>query len=171
MAAQKTDSAAQCQTTAQPASATNPEGFTEIELAELKDRPVTVEWREYTEEQLAVRVAAAKKVCAYFNRVDHTMSAEARRVYERLPMWGFYVDDGLPKRVYGVLTCSSCGSDSLHTASSLVLFTNLTVTPSASLVRVDRWSDEQKGRLRLGVTPGTFLDPLGFMNVLGQESR
>ena len=68
-----------------------------------------------------------------------------RVLYEQYPMWGFYTDGTMMKRVYGMLKRAD-GSYAAQTATSMALMTNLTVggTALSQLVRVDRWTTSRK---------------------------
>jgi hypothetical protein len=147
-------------------SVNNPAGLTEAEITELAERPVIEELQDFTEEQLVRRVEIAKKYCTFFSNADLTMSLWSRTLYDQYPIWGFYVDGTCMKRAYGV--SHGANGDRVHTATCMFLMTNLTVggTPVADLTRVNRWTDAQKASACLNPTPGTFLDPLGFMNIL-----
>ncbi len=147
------------------------------DVLELKERPVRHKWTDFTENQLALRVAIGEKWCRRLLDMDTSCSAEMARGYEEYPMWGFYVVNGLPKRVYGM--CVSVDSKTkekeylAHTASAMLMFVNLTVggTPLAKLERVERWTPTQLQRIRLTNAPGYFVDPLGFVLLIEEHSK
>lgn len=149
------------------------EPLTEAEALELEQRIVGS--TGLTEDQLVLRLQIAQKICRACLTHDETLTTEFKQIYKQYPMWGFYrtKDGGIPKRVYGVMLVESGDKVDLndpkhwrlHTASSLAMFTNLTVggTPALDLERVDRWSVEDVERIALTGNPGSFLDPLGFL--------
>jgi hypothetical protein len=145
------------------------------ELAELKARPIGVpEWRNLTEEQIALRVEIGKKIQADFIATSPTLEPRLRDIYERYPMWGFYEsaeseDAWPPRRAYGV--CFGEDDDErLYTVTLMSMINNRTIggCPVESLVRVDRWSPQTIQRMKSPLYNGTGIweDPLGFVKLL-----
>ncbi len=136
---------------------------------ELKARPITTEFTEFTDEQFNVRLAFAKKICAYLLETDDTLDAKMKTIYEKYPMWGFYTDEKhiICKRSFGVAV-SEDGKNILHTQMAMSFFDNTTVggTPADTLVRVDQWNENQIKFIKHTANPGLYLDPLGFYLVL-----
>lgn len=148
--------------------------LTDAEREELKARPISEEWTEFTEEQLKVRVGIAEKYCQFFLDNDHDASEEAKQQYRDWPMWCFYRDTsgGNPKRSYGVCTYAD-GTAGLHTVSCHIAFTNDIIggTPVSQLTKVDRWTADDLVSIQLNSSPGIFADPLGFMILLHSHAR
>jgi len=149
-----------------------PTVLTSEEVAELKARPVSQAYRDYTEDQLVVRIGIAKKYCQYLLEADKAMEDRFRKIYEAYPMWGFYKTTSLLERVCGV--CIGEKDEwRLHTATCHVFWTNRTVggTPAKDVVRVERWTAEDKEFMLMNNAPGIFLDPLGFLIVLDEAAE
>jgi hypothetical protein len=149
--------------------ADDPAGLTPAERQELKDRPLTTAFRDYTEDQLVLRISAAQKISRLLLANDSSLTPEMRAVYEALPTWAFweYPDTNIPKRCYGVLTYDD-GTIGAHCVTCMLGWTNDTVggTPASSIRQVARWSDEQKLRIQANNAPGVFCDPLGWLLLL-----
>lgn len=117
--------------------------------------------------QFELRLDAAKSAFSQMILLDSNITTEARELYEKFPMWGFYLDDNdVPKRVYGI---SSISNKSLSTLSANIMLNNATVggTTTSVLRRVDKWPENTMKFLISGLTPnaGLFIDPLGFIEV------
>ena len=157
---------------------------TEREAEETRLRPVDPDRRvDFTDEEFAVRLALAKKMCQFFLDVDETLTAEYRSMYERAPMWATYTmfpdGKGPPRRVFGVCTMVKDDTSSVasadgarvaqdaaraHVVTGLMLFNNDTIggVPIADLEhnKVERF---YYGDVMHTQTPGFFMDPLGFL--------
>lgn len=130
---------------------------------------------EFTEAEFQERLRVAKKLCASWSSDPRSgMTDEQRRIYEQYPMWGFYLVDGLPKRVFGIAGIDGRGDAYLETVSAMMMLNNRTMggTPGHELQRVDRWPQEAIDRLKCGaiIRPEIYLDPLGFRDPLWHYS-
>lgn len=138
------------------------------EKNELHVRPIGTSF--FTEEQILVRQAIAKKICHHFMEVDTSLTLESREVYNKVPMWKFYMAGNVMKRVYGVCLCQVSNDKNeyrAHTVTAMSGFLNKTVggTPISELVVLETWPEEQLIILKSGFIPDAFifLDPLGFI--------
>jgi hypothetical protein len=135
--------------------------LTEQELHELKERPLTNEYRDYNEQQLEVRTRIAQKQWKVYLDANTTMGATIRNIYEVLPLWAFYeaASSLRPTRCYGLDCAQTCR---ILTAINVNGQGGSSI-PLANVRRVDHWTDEQKQRIiRRHERPGVFLDPLGY---------
>ena len=142
---------------------------------ELKERPIRSEYTKFTEEQFALRLQHAKDICEWFTNVDATMTTEMKAIYQKYPMWCFYTDKEnkvTKKRSFGVSISPSRG-EILDTVCAMMLFDNITVggTEASTLEKVDRWTKDQISHLQMCANPGHFIDPLGFLPVVMEQSR
>ena len=108
----------------------------------------------------------AKRLCDMLLEADDTLTPEARSIYERYPMWKFYLCHGTPKRVFGI-ACTDPDDTRLATITAMSWMNNYTLggTPAEEMQALDRWPDEIVGNLQLPLynSAGIFLDPLGFL--------
>lgn len=149
--------------------------LTENEAQELKQNPPgTV---PTTPEQFQLRLKIAKTMCKYFNEEDPTMTEEVRAVYEKYPMWGFYVDENgsCPRRSYGVgfIEKGSEEVEGLHMVTAHLFFINDVIggVEASTVRRVDEWDEASRNIINMCNMPGMFLDPLGFLLPLSQNTR
>lgn len=150
-------------------------GLTPQEKAELDARPMgDPKWRGLTDAQIAIRIEIGKKMQAYFNRVDPTMTDRFKAIYEKMPMWAFYEDAESetgwpPRRAYGVCFGED-GEERLQTATLMPCINNRTIggCPVNCLKRVDRWSPHTLEQMKCGLYQGIGIweDPLGFFTLL-----
>lgn len=148
--------------------------LTPEERREIADRNVTTEWRDYTEEQLQTRISIGRKAMEHMLCHDPTVTNEARAIYAKCPMWGFYKSAGAGDRalyrVYGVSW--SDDEESVKAISAHFVCNNKVIggVPVCDIMRVDRWTAEDLDFFREFVpTPGIFVDPLGFVLVIMGE--
>lgn len=151
--------------------------LTPEEEAEMKARPMQSNVAvDYTNEQLALRQAIAKKFCQFFLDNDSSLKPEMKTIYEANPMWKFYrgkdKDGGAIKRSYGV-AMSMEGKPVLHTACCMFGWTNLTLggTVAEELSGHEKWTDAEVTRIKMNPTPGIFLDPMGFYILLMENVK
>ena len=146
--------------------------YTPEEHAEISARPISTDYVEFTEAQLVVRIRMAQRIHAFLMKIDSGMPEWARKGYAKCPMWGFYAYASSPEssclRVYGAMEM-----DRMHAESAHALITNNVIggVPCKDMVRVDRWTDQQKESLRLNNAPGWFLDPIAFVEWIGENNR
>lgn len=135
--------------------------WSEEESAEIENCPIRLGWTDFTEAQLKLRKGMAQKVWLKLVELDTEMPAWAIRDYEKCPPWKFYTnkDGNACYRVYGAM------NGRMHVASAH-LFIN--VIAISDLVPVENWTT---ANLRTTLTPGLFLDPLGFMRFIADQRR
>ena len=145
--------------------------FTDEEQKELVARPMGFDG-PFTEEQFQIRLNIAKRISKFALAVDFTIGDEHRPIYVNFPLWGFYKQNGLIKRVFGV-GFDEENNPRLQTATCFTDSVNLTVggTSTEDVVRVDNWSNEDKAKIMQSGYPGVFLDPLGFWLILDSYHR
>ena len=140
--------------------------FSDEERAEYKARPIGGAF-ELTEEQLAARLATAKRVVEYGNNGgDPDMPDFARAVYKAAPPYAFFVTvlpDGtrLRRRVYGAMNRDD-GEMWVHCATAHIGWVG--GVPVSELTRIDRWAPEDLAFFRR-LPPHertAFEDPHGF---------
>jgi hypothetical protein len=93
------------------------------------------------------------------------LTAEAKTLYEKYPMWQFYRCGSVFKRVFGTL-----GTDRLQTMTLLSMFPNETLggTQAETLTSFENYEEGELDRLQspLYSNVGWFTDPLGFLAIL-----
>jgi hypothetical protein len=146
--------------------------LSEEEKEELRKNPPALDFQPATEEQFLFRLSIAKKMCAFFNQVDASMTAEYRAIYEKYPMWAFYESTDpeatLPRRVYGAMVrVEDDGSiaEAVHAATAHIAWVNYVLggVLVTQLKRVDRWSENSTMMINMSGAKGMFCDPLGFI--------
>jgi len=148
--------------------------LSEAEQKEMKDFPPGTVPK--TSEQFQLRLEIAKKMCKFFNDNDPTMDDEIRAVYEKYPMWGFYVnqDGSCPRRAYGVCFIEKDGQkvEALHMVTAHICFINDVIggVEASEVRRIDSWSDTNLSIFSMCPNPGIFMDPIGFILPLSQTS-
>lgn len=148
--------------------------LTSEEQLELSTRPISPEWRDFTEDQIKTRVEIGKKFMEYIIKDDITMEPWAKEIYTKMPMWGFYIDPKfrVRRRVFGALKQSD-STPGVHAASAHFLWTNYVIggVPINELERIDRWTEEDKMFFKGNNCPGLFLDPLGFIQFISENNK
>ncbi len=129
---------------------------------ELKARPITVEWTDFTNEQIDRRRACGKEIFDNFMEKDTTMSPEVIDMYLRCPLYLFYKSGECIKRAFGV---HDTGTKRMATFTSMVIMNNYTIdgTDVEDMEPVEYWSAADKVRMACNPTPGIFADPLAFL--------
>lgn len=144
--------------------------LTDIEEQELEARPISIEWCNYTEEQLTIRKLIATKMWNTLMTLDTTMPIWAKNGYQQCPPWKFYTDKSgnSIRRVYGAME-----NNFMHAVSAMMIFNNYVLGGVSvdELVAIENWTEKMKHKLRSTPTPGLFLDPLGFIEFIKDNSK
>lgn len=148
--------------------------LTEEEKAELEAHPMgTIKSDIGGTPQFELRLCIAKKKCQWYLDNDPTLSAEARAMYEKYPMWQFYcnLDMTRPRRMYGVFDVEKNLLYMIGAAYANV-YNCLDGFPANDVTTVDRWSHGQI--VVINTSPKhahLFFDPLGFIGVVKAFSQ
>jgi hypothetical protein len=159
--------------------------LTDEEQQELKLHPIPSE--PTTQAQFAMRQRIAQKLCAEFLAADPTLTSAYRDIYDAYPMWKFCRDrtSGLQRRIYGVLLYGDKNDGKqragLHVATCMLGWINLVVggMDATECEVLDAWTaeDVEVIKSKCAMNPNSqqaaasFLDPLGFLVFVEQESQ
>lgn len=153
--------------------------LTPEEVDELSARPMGSGFRALTDAQLALRVSAAKKFAAKREQ-SASMAAWARAIYEKAPVWGFYIEShplGLERciRADGVLhdrDDGDCVWASTVTPDGRLLML-IHPVPLSHLRRVAQWrpADLASFAALPAHEHSLMIDPLGHSHLSVQRAR
>lgn len=134
--------------------------YEEDEAEEIKARPIGDCSVDYTKNQIKFRKNIAERMCKYLLR----FTGEFSPAYRFRPMWKFYVGkDNIPRRVYGMGIQNGIYTAYTSMASAISYDPLISLN---DLVEVKEWTEEHLELIKNTDSPGTFIDPLGFVPLI-----